>query len=1077
MMTEQGKILRFWRDVEIFNIPSPSTKKDQTNPGKNSRLTVTVEKYMEPKALPWPPAASAPQDKSVEHAIYLGVQDMSPLAVHVLKTITSEEKLEEKDLENIFGQGCLGVFCVNQDGVPLEKTYTAASFVLGVEAYRNGTSLDGLTRRLDEAQKNFDERRFALKLAEDPNDGGTAETVASEAVIEETEPEEKPEPIYIPLTWQELREECRILFDCLGLKLPAQINITIKTTKTSVREGEPKGKGVQPRPEILNSFYLNDLDTLIRQCDQNEPFGKTLSAYLGSPSDKGLRRDILKDHAAMFSMLNPDFMPSGRWPSLSKNHLSLGQQAAVSGILARVAGKTGGLVAVNGPPGTGKTTLLSDIIAEVVVRRAENICKYEKPWLIFDDKILSNGRSIFPLKNDIARQTGIVVSSNNNSAVENITLDLPSSSKIESKEHSDAKYFREVINAVFSRFELEPKAWGLIAGALGNWWNRKRFFDGFLGGSADTTIKGMKNLLNATPKDKSTQEKWNEVKKKFLSLKSRIDAHKTEFRECYQAIQLIPRLRLRLHEVEQQLREIKNILSSLDLDKDNNRAEIEKARLNKPGIFHRLLGSFGLKTQTYLAWVQQQKKALQAFQTTLQKLKEAQTRKGELQAEKERLEADLGRQDSKVELTRQNFAAKPDEQDLAAKPDEQDLAVKPDKQNFAAIPDEQFFEDPPTVRHLRHVWTTNDFDKLRAQYFLAALELHEATVFACSGKFSANFTALSSMLTAKGYFSPEVRVALWDSLFFTVPVISTSLASFDRLFIGMGQDSIGWLLIDEAGQATPQSVVGALWRSQRAVIIGDPLQIEPVLPIPEQLVDYIQKKYNLGEDWSPKPHSAQTLADRTMEVGAWVGSGETAVWTGLPLRAHRRCADPMFSVSNHIAYDGQMVQTHEEQARIESCLGQSRWFNVQATANDGQIVKAELDELRNLLKRLRKDWLMVSGDKRASVYIISPFRRVAAECRHLVEGLGLKNDIQAGTVHTFQGKEADIVFIVLGSAPGRAGVGSRNWASEKPNLLNVALTRAKLLVYVIGNQDDWKTCRSFNKLADALEKKRGSESA
>ncbi|WP_230371727.1 AAA domain-containing protein [Paludibacterium denitrificans] len=80
--------------------------------------------------------------------------------------------------------------------------------------------------------------------------------------------------------------------------------------------------------------------------------------------------------------------------------------------------------------------------------------------------------------------------------------------------------------------------------------------------------------------------------------------------------------------------------------------------------------------------------------------------------------------------------------------------------------------------------------------------------------------------------SPEHRPLLWDALFFVVPVVSTTLASFDRLFVGMGKNSLGWLLIDEAGQATPQSAAGAIWRSQRAVIVGDPLQIEPVFTVP-----------------------------------------------------------------------------------------------------------------------------------------------------------------------------------------------------------------------------------------------------
>lgn len=1034
-MRDQGKILRFWRDVEIFMIPAPAARKDEQNPGPGSTLpTVCVKKYTEPLELPWPAPAPAHKPTSIVHAIYLGVQDMGFLAKKVLETVAPAAELSERDLENISGQGCLGIFCVNKDGVPLAETYTAASFVLGVDACRKGMDMEGLARSLGEAQKKFDERRFALKPTTKPDD---AETGAVETDPRESETEEKTKCPYIPLTWQDIREECQILFDCLGFELPEQITVTVKTTATPIQVNAKKDKEAQPQPEMLNSFYLNDLDTLIRQCDQNAPFGNVLSAYLGNPSAKDSRRDILQDDLAMFGMLNPAFLPSGRWPSLAKNHLLLGQQAAVSGILTRAAGDQGGLVAVNGPPGTGKTTLLSDIIAEVVVRRAETVCTYDKPWLIFDPKISSEGNAVFPLKKSVARNTGIVVSSNNNSAVENITLDLPSRSKIAREEHPGAAYFNEVINGIFSRSNASAEPWGLVAGALGSKANRKRFFDGFLWGSADKSVKGMKGILNAVPKDTSAEEKWHAAKKKFLSLKCRIEAQKKEFNECHEAMLL----RRRLCELMRQENEAVSLISRLQLEKEGHHAAIEMVRLDKPGMLDRLSGGLGLKTQAYKAWEGRQKDAQRALLRNIQQLNEAQAHKDALLSERARLEESFGRQGSGAE---------------------------PAERAFGPLPDEHFFTQPQEARHLSHVWTTDAFDLLRSQYFLAALDLHEATILACSGKFSANFSALGALLTAQGYFSQEARAALWDSLFFTVPVISTTLASFDRLFSGMEQNSIGWLLIDEAGQATPQSVAGALWRSQRAVIIGDPLQIEPVLTIPEQLVVHLQKKYELEEDWSPKLHSAQTLADRTMDAGAWVGSGETAVWTGLPLRAHRRCADPMFSISNSIAYDGQMVQANTNPAEIKSCLNGSKWFDVQSAASDGQIVQAELDELRNLLKKLRQDWPMVSGCKKASVYIISPFRRVAAECRTLVRQLGLEDEIQAGTVHTFQGKEADIVFIVLGSAPGGAGAGSRNWASEKPNILNVALTRAKLLVYVIGNKDDWKACRGFDELADAL---------
>src|SRR5262249_15469344 len=55
-----------------------------------------------------------------------------------------------------------------------------------------------------------------------------------------------------------------------------------------------------------------------------------------------------------------------------------------------------------------------------------------------------------------------------------------------------------------------------------------------------------------------------------------------------------------------------------------------------------------------------------------------------------------------------------------------------------------------------------------------------------------------------------------------------------------------------------------------------------------------------------------------------------------------------------------------------------------------------------------------------------------------------------GTIHTVQGREAQAVIFVLGAtAPEQKG--ARGWAGRKPNLLNVAVTRAKDAIYVIGN--------------------------
>ncbi len=95
--------------------------------------------------------------------------------------------------------------------------------------------------------------------------------------------------------------------------------------------------------------------------------------------------------------------------------------------------------------------------------------------------------------------------------------------------------------------------------------------------------------------------------------------------------------------------------------------------------------------------------------------------------------------------------------------------------------------------------------------------------------------------------------------------------------------------------------------------------------------------------------------------------------------------------------------------------------------------------------------------------MISPFRMVADVC---YEEFNEKGRVECGTIHTFQGKEAEVVFLVLGTLP--ENVRARDWVAGSPNMLNVAVTRAKARLYVIGNRRVWSGHRYFSELAGAL---------
>ena len=107
------------------------------------------------------------------------------------------------------------------------------------------------------------------------------------------------------------------------------------------------------------------------------PIGAPLARLLACAADEKLPRiDLLKEPFVVADLASPRSLASGRWPTNAAHHLYLCQQAAMAGILRmgpNSAQGFGPLVSVNGPPGTGKSWLVRDLVAEIVVRRARKI--------------------------------------------------------------------------------------------------------------------------------------------------------------------------------------------------------------------------------------------------------------------------------------------------------------------------------------------------------------------------------------------------------------------------------------------------------------------------------------------------------------------------------------------------------------------------------------------------------------------------------------------------------------------------------------------------------------------------------
>ena len=322
----------------------------------------------------------------------------------------------------------------------------------------------------------------------------------------------------------------------------------------------------------------------------------------------------------------------------------------------------------------------------------------------------------------------------------------------------------------------------------------------------------------------------------------------------------------------------------------------------------------------------------------------------------------------------------------------------------------------------------------------------------------------------------EAVQSLWGSFFILFPVISTTFHSFANLFSILCEDPepvLGTLVVDEAGQSMPYMALAPLMISSRAVIVGDPLQLEPVTTISDELLNMIMNTQDLSdEDYVyvsglyravvtsqiTLDSSVQVLADRASIYCEEIEQGEGEfIKVGIPLRVHFRCDERIMSISNQIAYNNQMLHFLDEPPQ-----GTVVWIDVKTPPKGGWIKRnASATEIEKAILLVKK---LVNKHNPENIFIISPFKNVVNEikCKKEINRIfGNLVDECIGTVHTFQGKEAPVVIFVLGGQDSQA----RNWTVRTPSLLNVALTRAKKEIYVIGDVENWSSLRYFNVLA------------
>ncbi len=828
----------------------------------------------------------------------------------------------------------------------------------------------------------------------------------------------------------------------------------------AARQEDDEDKG-----DILNSFLVKDLELVSGQLRQGNS-NTALEQYLSS-DENGFNSaedvEFLREH------LSPRYCPRGRWPSDPSYSLSLQQQCAVNLALDLFKdSEKGGIFSVNGPPGTGKTTLLKDLVAELIVRRAKVMASYDRPESAFVPK-RSNERA-WRLSSRLVGWE-MVLASSNNGAVENVTAELPAMTAIASKYREDVGYFKKTANnsknLKGSSQKQTEESWGLIAAVLGNKGNCSEFTKWFwykgedrlppvLNETSSSDLESWKKAVDDFNRCSGLLEKLISERQKFAELVNTEIEIKSEYEVASSELK---QEKLGLEEAKTESTSAEQKLSSARQELSDLENRLRKLESEKPCFLRRLF-----KTPVYkrylktLAQVREDLKACQEREATRREIYE------QAQAEKLQKQQSISSLIEKIQQIQ-------DRLDLVQ------AELEAIRQKGFVLADARWWGRPRDRVQLTAPWIDEKLNEARTQLFIAALKVHEQFIINSSKQIRANLSLwINSIKGNDQGLSNKDILYIWQTFFLVVPLVSTTFASVGRLFKKLGKDAIGWLLIDEAGQATPQAGVGALYRSRRVVVVGDPLQIKPVFALNPALVQGLRQAFNLDEHWCPDKASVQTLADRVTPYGTILKrkSGDP-IRIGCPLWVHRRCIEPMVGIANEIAYDNKMVAATRPPENKTFPLGDSGWFDVKGSCSGKHWVPAQGEMLLQLLKEI-----VEANQALPDLFIITPFRLVAEKATELlrenqknwassfkVSEKWLKKSV--GTVHTFQGKEAEVVIFVLGGDKNSRG--ALDWAAAEPNLLNVALTRAKYRFYAIGDKELWENLPYFSTACQYLDLK------
>ncbi|MBB6504669.1 hypothetical protein F4693_001642 [Sphingomonas endophytica] len=364
---------------------------------------------------------------------------------------------------------------------------------------------------------------------------------------------------------------------------------------------------------------------------------------------------------------------------------------------------------------------------------------------------------------------------------------------------------------------------------------------------------------------------------------------------------------------------------------------------------------------------------------------------------------------------------------------------------------------------------------LRFPMFLTAVHYWE-------GRWLLDMAAIADPTREKKRKARAVTLARWYrrmkltpcavSTFYVLPALMRAVRHEDGEFIGdYLYDLIDLLIVDEAGQVTPEVAGAAFALARSALVIGDTEQIEPIWNVPGR-VD-VGNLLDNGLIDAADPRGGQqrfAAAGRAASSGSVMRIAQHVsryhqdpdLARGLVLHEHRRCFDEIIGYCNDLCYAGKLkpLRGPKTAATGEAADGLPAMGHLHVDGlcealpggsrhnlAEADTIAAWLNEHRTMLQAAYPGRLLG-----AIVGIVTPFAGQVRAIRTALAAVDIEaapGGVTVGSVHAFQGGQRPVMIF----SPTYSKHADGKFIDAHASMLNVAVSRAMNSFLVFGDLD------------------------